>query len=375
MLSPAQTVHLPFPSTPSSSHPSIPASPVLFRRSAPPPPPSAPPRTGPLAFGKIPAKGDFVRLGAASPALDRFDAWAQDAMREARAQRRPLTETRATPTLRLAIVPDACPHVLIGACRMSQDKVGRRYPFFAGRSVDRRLLETPLAPRWPVHWADLFDAAAALVDAGVEGRAAPDALAPRLQQLPPAPTSLRKHTEPLRRYDDALRAHPAADLWTATWGSADASQKPVFFYRLHAATTPADGPRREPPACGLVFPLPADTGALDPDYVTAAWAEIAWRIAGRPARPPSLWWTEPEPGHPGRLGVFFGDVPPSALAMLLGDPAEDVPGLCVLDSLPRPGGDALDDLRPADAALALPDRLGRLLEAPDLPLGTFLDSL
>ena len=342
---------------------------MLFRRSPPPPPPPAPPRAGPLAFGKIPAKGDFVRLGGTSPALDRFDAWAQEALVGAKTQRRPLPDAAAAPTVRLAFVPATGPHVLVGACRLSQDRVGRRYPFFAGRSVDRRLLEAPLAARWPVHWAALFDAAATLVDAGVDGRAAPDALTPRLQALPPAPTSLRQRTEPLRRYDDALRAVPAAALWAATWGSADASQKPVLFHRLGVSTHAAEGPRREPPTCGLVFPLPTDgVPGLDTEHLAAAWAEIAWRTAGRPTRPPSLWWTEPEPGQPGQLGVFFGDVPVSALALLLGEEIHDAPGLCALDAPPG-------DLRPADAALALPDRLGRLLEAPDLPLGTFIDSL
>ena len=340
---------------------------MLFRRSTPPPAPP-PLRPGPVAFGKIPAKGDFVRLGTASPVLDRFDRWAQEAMRAAEAQRQVLPDTDRTPTVRVAFAPPDSPHVLVGACRLSGDRVGRRYPFVAGRSVDRRLLDTPLAPRWPIHWAALFDGAADLVDAAVEGHAAPDVLASRLQQLPPAPTSLRKGTEPLRRYDEALRARPAADLWTATWGSPDASEKPVLFHRLRAATGAADGPRREPAACGLVFALPTDATGLDPEHVAAAWAEIAWRTAGRPPRPPSLWWTEPEPGAPGQLGVFFGDVPPSALALLLGRPLEDAPGLCVLGA--PPGA-----LRPADAALALPDRLGRLLEAPGLPLGTFLDSL
>ena len=338
---------------------------MLFRRSAPAPPPAPPPRSGPLAFGKIPAKGDFVRLGGASPALDRFDRWAQEALVAAKAQPGPLPDASDTPTVRVAFVPEAGPHVLVGACRLSRDRVGRRYPFFAGRSVDRRLLEAPLAARWPVHWAALFDAAAALVDAGVQGRAEPDVLASRLQALPPAPTSLRQRTEPLRRYDDALRARPAAQLWQATWGSPDAGEKPLLFHRLRTAT--GAGVRREPPTCGLVFPLPTDASALEAEHAIAVWAEVAWRTAGRPPRPPSLWWTEPEPGRAARLGVFFGDVPPAALAFLQGGPIDDAPGLSVLDA---PGV-----LRAADAVLGLPDRLGWLLEAPDLPLGTFLDSL
>ena len=339
---------------------------MLFRRSAPPPPSPAPSRSGPLAFGKIPAKGDFVRLGGPSPALDRFDRWAQDALLDTKTYRRSLPDTAASPTLRVAFVPESGPHVLVGACRLSQDKVGRRYPFFAGRAVDRHLLSAADAPRWPVRWAALFDAAAALVEAGTESRAPLGTLSSRLQALPPAPASLRQRGDSLRRYDDALRTLPATALWKATWGSADASEKSVLFYRLRHATQAGAG--RDPKNCGLVFPLPALSESVEPEHAVAAWAEIAWRTAGRSAHPPSLWWTEPDAGRPGRLGVFFGRVPARAFSLLLGEAPRDAPGLCVLDAAPA-------GLRPADAALGLPDRLGRLLEAPDLPLGTFLSSL
>jgi type VI secretion system ImpM family protein len=341
---------------------------VLFRRSAPSPPPPAPSHPGPLAFGKIPEKGDFVRLGGPSPALDRFDRWAQDALIDARTYRRSLPDAEASPTVRVAFVPEKGPHVLVGACRLSQDRVGRRYPFFVGRAVDRHPLEAQFAPRWPVHWGALFDAATALVEAGVEGRAPLGQLTGRVRALPPAPTALRQRGESLRRYDDALRTLPATALWQATWGDPDASAKSVLFYRLRQATHADAAPGREPKSCGLVFPLPGASEQIEPEHAVAAWTEIAWRTAKRLHHPPSIWWTESEPGRPGRLGIFFGRVPSRAFGLLLGEAARDAPGLCVLDA-------ASADLRPADAALGLPDRLGHLLEAPNLPLGTFLSSL
>ena len=76
-------------------------------------------------FGKIPATGDFVAANLPRPFIDRWDRWMSIELRA-----RP-DEGELDPRVWRFTVPAGifCDQPCAGAWRMSEDRVGRRYPF------------------------------------------------------------------------------------------------------------------------------------------------------------------------------------------------------------------------------------------------------
>jgi type VI secretion system protein ImpM len=256
----------------------------------------------PLAFGKLPAHGDFVRLGAPSPALDALDGWLQEGM--AAARHHPLSPPT---TFHFLFAPPEAPHVLAGALRMSSDRVGRRYPFLAGYAVDRWQVDARDAFLWPVTWHGALAAAARLVSDvdSLDARAAEA----QLNALPPLPDA---------RDRAARQAHEATCYQTTMgtfWATLDlepTSRDALFAAFLHAL----DGARAPaPPTHGIDYPLPRVAPPLE---AAAVWAEAEWRLRGRRTSRPALFWTGPQDGA--HLLTFAHGPPNGALAALTGAP-------------------------------------------------------
>lgn len=292
--------------------------------------------SGPVLFGKLPARADFVRRGAASPALDAFDALTQRALRSgARAADGPL--------YRMVYVPPGGPHALVGALRLSRDRVGRAYPLVAGRTVEWGRLDPVASASWPLRWRPLLDGAAALVDAAVRGGALPD-LDARLDALPELALTQGRSRE-VDTHVRALSALHAHDLWARLWGASGPSCAGFVFGRLAAAPSGL-------PAYGLRFPLPPSAPDLRSSDVVAVWLAVCWYLLPTPTAPPTLFWTD---GPPGALVVFFAGVGPSAFrALLAGTP--DPGRIAHVDG----GPDAAVDR----TASGLPPSFRRLLRDP-----------
>ena len=83
-------------------------------------------------FGKLPAKGDFVRANLPEDFIAPLDAWCRACLA---ASRQALGETWETawmtaPIWRFLLPPGACgPQAVLGVWLPSVDKVGRHYPF------------------------------------------------------------------------------------------------------------------------------------------------------------------------------------------------------------------------------------------------------
>jgi type VI secretion system protein ImpM len=308
-----------------------------------------------LAFGKIPAQGDFVRLGARSTTVDYLDTWLQEGLTELKRQRGSQPDDGEPRPVHLIYSTPFAPEVLVGALVMSRDRVGRRYPLLVARALHRSFLDVRHVPFWPVVWHRLLREAASLaVQAVTELDAA--RLAERLETLPPLPDPANETLQ--RAHAEALRRATAADFWTTLWGDDEAVAKYAVFSRLLESFRP--GRRTAVPAFGLSFPT-ARNGA--PLAAEAVWLDAVWRLLQRPTELPVLAWSTGDTG--GRLVIFPAGAPRGSAAAVLGG---EVNARLILE-MDAPLA------RPTDAVVSLPHRYGTLLEAPDLPLAAFLNSL
>ena len=310
-----------------------------------------------VAFGKIPAQGDFVRLGARSPCIDHLDTWLQEGLSELKRQQGAQRDEGAgdPQPFHLIYSTPYAPDVLVGALVMSRDRVGRRYPLLVARAVSRGLLDVRHVPLWPIAWKRLLaDTAALAAQAVVELDAA--RLAERLELLPALPDPAGAHFQ--RAHVDALRGSTTADFWEALWGDAEAAEKYAVFSRLLDSLRP--GRRTRVPGFGLSVPTTTNGSPLAAESI---WLDAVWQMLQRPAELPVVAWLANERGR--RLVIFPAGAPRGSAAAVLG--GEVNPRLLLELDAPL--------ARPTDAIVGLPQRYGALLESPDLPLASFLKSL
>lgn len=122
-------------------------------------------------FGKIPATGDFVSWNLPRVFIERWDRWMSMELRD-----RPETGDLNPRIWRFAVGPGIFgDQPCAGAWRMSEDRVGRRYPF-----AIVRIGQTPdAADPW-------FDALAKMLERCVEDGWSSARVQERLEELPPA---------------------------------------------------------------------------------------------------------------------------------------------------------------------------------------------
>lgn len=229
----------------------------------------------PFVFGKVPARGDFVRAGRLPPLLDELDEWLQ---RGLLALRQPPPD--APPVAFVFVRPAG---TLLGALRSSRDRSGRVFPLVVGGTSDPADGGGRTVAGWGPFLGAAADAAADVVGgappeealAGLGVPAAPDAFLERR----PGDVFGEVHVEAV------LRRLPAA-LAPLTMGGAA-------------------------PRYGLGLPLPAEPAARP--AAVAAWRyAVARRAGGRTAN--TLVWTAEGPRA--RLALFLGAPTADALAYL-----------------------------------------------------------
>lgn len=272
----------------------------------------------PVLFGKLPDRADFVRKGGSSPALDALDTITQRALWPA------LTATKG-PLYRFIYNPPAGPHALVGALQLSHDRIGRQYPLIAGRPVERAALDPGEAPWWPLRWARVHDAAAAVVAPAVAGLVPFEATATAAMQMPDARTGPGRSPE-VDRHLEITADMPAGELLGRVPGGTPRSLQMVA-YLAHLLR------RGALPAFCLSLPLPAPAPGFGPADGVAFWLVAAARVMR--ARPPwpSLFWTDGAGPRPGRLFVFYGSLSSQALRFVLSD-APNPDTILALDAPP-----------------------------------------
>src|SRR5690606_614958 len=108
-------------------------------------------------FGKIPAKGDFVRHNIVDDAARSFEQWVQesnDALRGAGSE-------MPTHAIRAVYTPPGSASTVIAALVPSRDQVGRKFPLVIFALIPSASVAQTLS-MLPVAWSDWLEAAIAL---------------------------------------------------------------------------------------------------------------------------------------------------------------------------------------------------------------------
>ncbi len=251
-------------------------------------------------FGKIPAKGDFVRHNIVDDAARSFEQWVQesnDALRGAGGE-------MPSQPVRVVYTPPGSASTVVAVLVPSQDQVGRKFPivFFAltpSASIGQTFSILPVA------WSTWLEAAVALGQ-----RAATldlDQLKAGLAALPvPGPADMMQ----AQQIGERTLAHPLLpELHARIFGGSDAMHYYAYQTFLTACQDAAKG---DPGKASTVLDCP-----IQVDVDLFVWLELARRVFGFPPAHPSYFWIEdPAP----RLLFSLG---PAPLAMLqfLANPA------------------------------------------------------
>lgn len=304
--------------------------------------------SAPILFGKLPARADFVRRGGASPALDALDTLAQNALRSG------LT-VKAGPLYRMVFVPPSGPQALAGAIQLSRDRVGRAYPLFTGQPISRPRLDPDAAASWPLRWRPVLGAAARLIDAAVAQEASLNEVDARLAALPALAPLLGRSPE-IDYHITALSGLSLLELVRRIWDDTSPTRLGLVLQRLldaAHATIPY----------GVRFPLPASETDFDHSDAVAFWLATCWHLLPTPSTPPTLFWTDREPGM---LVIFLSGLSPQAFRPLLtGDDAHD--RIAAVDA-----GSSGTARR---AYASLPSRFRAFMEAPSTSVADLLGQL
>lgn len=251
-------------------------------------------------FGKIPAKGDFVRHNVLDDAARSFEQWVQesnDSLRGAGA------ELPAHP-LRLVYTPPGSPQTVVAAMVPSQDQVGRKYPlviFALAPSVTTGQSYSLL----PLAWSSFLDAAVSLAQhaAGMDL----DQLRAALPTLPAAGPAELGHAQ---HVGEKALAHPLLpELHQRLFAGSE--NMPYYAYQTFL-TACQDAAKTDVGKASTMLDCP-----IRVDVDLFVWLELARRVFGFPPAHPAYFWVEdPAP----RLLVSLGPPPLNAL-QLLADPA------------------------------------------------------
>ena len=251
-------------------------------------------------FGKIPAKGDFVRHNIVDDAARSFEQWVQESNDALRGGG---SELPAHP-IRVVYTPPGSASTIIAVLVPSQDQVGRKFPIVL-------FALTPSAPigqsfsALPLAWATWLDGAVALGH-----RAATldlEQLKIGLAALPtPGPTDMMQAHATCEK---AL-AHPLLpELHARIFQGSDA----MHYYAYQTFLTACqDASKGDPGKASTVLDCP-----IKVDVDLFVWLELARRVFGFPPAHPAFFWIEdPAP----RLLFSLG---PAPLVMLqfLANPA------------------------------------------------------
>ncbi|MBZ0121408.1 MAG: type VI secretion system-associated protein TagF [Sandaracinaceae bacterium] len=247
-------------------------------------------------FGKIPAKGDFVRHNVADDAARSFEQWVQesnDALRGADGE-------LPAHAVRVVFTPPGSSQTVLALISPSQDQVGRKFPIVLFALTPSTMMPQQYA-KLPFAWATFFDAAYHL---------AQRAATLDLEQLKAGLAIL-----PLPGSIDEQRAYETCDRALSS-PLVDELQDRVFdtstgqhLYAYQTFITACqDAAKNDPGKAATVLDCPI---RVDTDLFF--WLELARRVFGFPPAHPSYFWVEdPAP----RLLFSLGPAPLTTLQFL-----------------------------------------------------------
>ncbi len=242
-------------------------------------------------FGKLPARGDFVKLADDHPVLAMLDDWLAQVMTRLPVDARWKLNYDAMAPASFAFVGPGRRHALAGHLVASHDQSGRRYPFLMMRTVD---VPDPagFAARCPLAFAPLWRY---LEDMAPRVRNSADP-APHLHALADAQVDLGEHEAALAEF------LAASTIGTLSSDLALAANRMILGLGL--LLQPVMHSRPAALQKSLVLPLPPASG---PCHATAAfWLELVTPFIRRSGFDLALFLTTVR-GRPALVVGFGGE--------------------------------------------------------------------
>jgi type VI secretion system protein ImpM len=259
------------------------------------------------AFGKIPAMGDFVRVGAVTTSPS-FEGWLEAGMAFGEAKHGaawPSVYDAGAIHAFIYKAPDQARevYVTVGLVKPSHDRVSRRFPIVIFAQIPERVaLAVP--HMLPLVMGEFLDGATliAIDSAGITTAAE---LASRVAQLP-TPT-FGPHVA--REYDDWARTTPSSHAAAVVYGEWRSERFDETIGMIASTIGPSRG--KENPSNPLSVRLPL--GAGGPAAATF-WLDVVRRVARWKATIPTAFWCFD--GKTGTVLVQLGKTPASSLTEL-----------------------------------------------------------
>lgn len=254
------------------------------------------------AFGKVPAAGDFVSLGAGSAVTQAFQGWLQQENDHLASKRRPVPTTPIRFVYR-----DPTGGAIVGALGPSRDKVGRAFPLSIFTHVDVHTAMPRFSALPTAFDAFLDSACQTITEAGTMEL---QTLAGRVSGLHlPGAAELRDAS---LWTHEALGATPGNVLLEHLFGPI---AQGVHYHGLNMMRTAcAQVHRRDPGNASIIVECHAGD-----DVQIAFWLCMAEALLRWTAAPPAFFWTAPS-SPDSRLLLSLG-APPMGLLHYFADPS------------------------------------------------------
>jgi len=255
-------------------------------------------------FGKLPARGDFVRNGDALGLTDRLDQWLTHGLERMARDPRWKEHYDQAGAAHFAFLGVRSRAIVVGHLLASRDASGRRFPFVtAGRAdVDQPLAFMRLAPLalQPV-WDHLAQASA-------QAHAAADVV-PGLNALCQAPARLESDPRRfLAQYHEFLEVHTLGQLQQSLHADGRPCDLRRALLALGLLLEPVPGSGVHQLAKGVQLPLPADP-LLQP-LAASLWIDLVSPFLARGDFEMAAFLPQPaRPGSPSLALGFSGDSP------------------------------------------------------------------
>jgi type VI secretion system protein ImpM len=247
-------------------------------------------------FGKIPAKGDFVRHNVVDDAARSFEQWVQESNDALRGAGGDLPDQ----AVRAVFTPPGAAHTVVAALVPSQDSVGRKFPiviFALAPSAQTGQAYSMM----PYAWSSFLEAA---VNLGKRASTLDvDTLKSSIAALPtPGPLELMNS----QQLCDKALSHPlTTEVHHRIFRGSDGMH--MYAYQTFL-TACQDAVKNDPGKAATVLDCPVHV-----DFDLFVWLELARRVFGFPPAHPAFFWTEdPSP----RLLLSLGPAPLSIMQFL-----------------------------------------------------------
>jgi type VI secretion system ImpM family protein len=296
-----------------------------------------------------------------------FDEWIRNGLHRAR-QHHPGEWEKVydqTPPIRFLFWGHGqqSPNALLGVLRPSRDRGGRTYPFIVAGEIPKRRLPRRDLPSLPVQAESFYAAADRIGEKAVEGSIPHQEIANRVEHIDNA---LGASTSPSKRHRGYLQQKTVRSFFEELFGHFSDGGKYRLFNNLLQILQPLREDARIKLNYGLQFPLSCTQTSCT--SLTSFWLDVSLRLLDYPsAASPTVFWTPRQsPGSSPFMLLFLGTPRPRAFFHLLApdDPHESV--------YPLAEASGRND---AEAALAIPEEYGSLLENEALSLHQFLQRL